>query len=414
MFARYPKRIQDHKRTEMSKKNHLSSIILLFVAGLLAVSCSTGTDTKPKAVIMGDYFPMEEYIFLNKVSASNVKMLDSADLSTGQPFMFEVNAPEYTVYRLAHKELYPLMVVARNGDTIRIRQRQSQAWPYAIEAPEECLILTDYLEKLNRDHHQVDSLSAVFHNSQSNPDFARIRDQLNEEFIRLHEGHKAFAREYVSRHPSSIASIIIVNGFFKEFALFNQRDDFGYYEMLDEALMARMPENKHVLDFHKQVENIRASNEYELEAKMRLSPGRLIPEFKLSGKDGKQYGPADYEGKPLLIYFWAAADAKSRQINPLIKKIHESTRPYGLELLCISFDKDPSVWEAAIRLDELPGRHVTDLKGAGSPVQKLFNLKMQLPAYFLVDNKGRIFDHDTDFSRLSGDITDMFTQRPEN
>ena len=147
---------------------------------------------------------------------------------------------------------------------------------------------------------------------------------------------------------------------------------------------------------------------------MRLSPGRLIPEFKLPGKDGKQYGPADYEGKPLLIYFWAAADAKSRQINPLIKKVYESTRPYGLELMCIAFDKDPSVWEAAIKLDELPGRHVTDLKGAGSPVQKLFNLKMQLPAYFLVDNKGRIVDHDTDFSRLSGDITDMFTQKPEN
>ncbi len=388
-------------------------LFFLAVIMLLFSSCSQDEVIRNKAVIKGNYLPFDEYIYLNKVSANNIKTLDSANLSNGEPFIFEVNAEDYTVYRLAHKDLYPIMVVVKNGDTVDITQIGNKAWPYLIKGPEECLLLTNYLEKLNRDHFKVDSLSVVFRNSQSDPDFVNIREYLNSEFIALHEGHKAFAREYVSAHPASISSIIIINGFFKEFALFNQRDDFGYYELVDEALMSKMPDNNHVKDFHSQVENIRASNEYELEARMRLSPGRIVPDFEIRSQNGEMVGPKSLEGMPLLIYFWAGADAKSRQINPVIREAYNAFHKRGMEFLAISFDKDPSVWEAAIKLDSLPGIHASDLKGAGSPVQKLFNLKMQIPAYFLIDYKGRIFRQGKDFLHFQKDIIDLYNQDPD-
>jgi len=387
----------------------LALILSVFILG----ACDQKSEKDTRAVIEGDYLPFDEYIFLNRVTANNVKIVDSAMLADGQKFQFNVRSEEEAIFRLSHKELFPLMVIVKNGDTVRVKQTNDKAWPYKVSGSEECMLLVDYLERLNRDHYNIDSLAEIFHQSQGHPEFMRIREELNDQFIQIHEEHKEYAREFVTAHPSSLASIVVVNGFFKEFALFHQHDDFNYYEVIDEALMERMPTNKHVVDFHLQVDNIRAAKEYEFEAKMRLSPGRLVPEFEIPANDGKMVGPQNFKGGVLLIYFWSAADAKSRQINPVIKAAYDQFNKYGFNVLAISFDKDASIWKNAIKLDELPGVHASDLKGAGSPVQKLFNLKMQLPAYFLIDPKGRIFDHDKDFSKLQESMIEIYQQKPD-
>jgi hypothetical protein len=254
------------------------------LAILLFTYCSPEKPESKKALIKGEFPGYDGKLILSKVTSNNVEVLDSADLSTDKTFSFA----------------------------------------FRVQGPEECMLLVDYLERLNRDHYTVDSLSVVFHNSQGNADFLAIRNMLNNKFIELHEGHKAYAREFVTSHPASIASIIVLDGFFKEFALFHQHKDFNYYENVDTALIKRFPENKYVLDFHSQVENIRGDREYEMEAEMRLSPGRLVPEFQLLSMSDEKIGPQDLNGANILIYFWAAVNAKSRQTNPTIRKVYEA------------------------------------------------------------------------------------------
>lgn len=390
-------------------RRKIFGIVLIF-SMIILYSCGAGNNKANKAVIIGKYNTSNEQVYINKVTAGKVKLLDSAALMQSGNFIFEVNAPDYTVFRIVQGELSPIMVIARNGDTVNITQLEDKAWPYKVKGSEQCMFLVDYLEKLNRDHYKVDSLAAIFRNSQGHPEFVQIRDQLNDEFVRIHQAHIAYAQNFVTRHPDAIASIIVINSFFKDFALFSPAEDFNFYEIVDEALMERFPENKHVLDFHQQVANIKEANDYEFEARMRLSSGRLVPDFELRSTSGQMVGPKDFSEKDrsLLIYFWAAADAKSRQINPRIKQVYEAYNLYGLDVLAVSFDKDPDLWQAAIKLDSIPGTHVTDLKGAGSPVQRLFNLKMRLPAYMLVDNTGVIFRHGNDFTNLLQDIKDMY------
>lgn len=387
------------------------TIIIPALLMFLLQACQEEKVVSNKAVISGDLPSYEGKVFLSKVTFNNIKMLDSADLSIGEGFSFDVNAIDYSVFRLAVKDRYPLMVVAKAGDSIRIEEEiNDKAWPYLVKGPEECMLLVEYLEHLNRDHYKVDSLAVIFQNSQNDPDFLAIREQLNDAFLTLNEEHRAYARKFITSHPSSIASMIVVNSFFKEFALFHQHDDLNYYELIDNASMERFPENRYAVEFHSQVENIRASKEYEQEAKMRLTPGRLVPEFELSTIDGEIISTKDLLHRNAIIYFWAAGDAKSRQTNPVIKAAYEAYNPYGMEVLAISFDKDRNAWQSAIRLDELPGIHASDLKGAGSPVQKLFNLKMQLPMWFLIDSKGRIYDHDRDFGKLQQSVIDLYNE----
>lgn len=395
------------------KKYSFNSILAFLASLFILVACQNGSQGTSKVFIQGEYFPFEEKVYISRVTSNNVEILDSVDITQGRPFEISIDAPEKSVFRLAHKELYPLMVIAENGDSVFVTQTADAAWPYKLRGGSDCMLLANYLERLNRDHAKIDSLSEVFHRSQEQADFVSVRDRLNDEFIRIHESHKEYARSIITSSPSSIVSIIIINGFFKEFALFDQHEDFEYYEIVDNALMSRIPENKYAIDFHSQVENIRAAKEYELEQKMRLSRGRLVPEFSLPGTSGTTVGPQDMIGHNLLIYFWASTDAPSRQANKIVKRVYEAYSKIGFKLLAISFDKNPSYWEAAIELDSLPGVHANDLKGAGSPLHKLFNIKMQLPNYFLIDTQGRIFDHSRDFGKLPEKIVELYSMEPD-
>lgn len=294
-----------------------------------------------------------------------------------------------------------------------VEQTDDPAWPYRVTADEECMLLASYLEKLNRDQYKVDSLSKIFHASKSHPDFVTIRDELNAEYIRLREAHKAWVIDFILEKPSSFASLVMVNSFFMDELLFNTATEFKYYEIVANAVMERMPENKYARDLDNQVNRIREGNEYEAAAKERLSPGKKVPEFELRTIEGWQASPQQFLGRELLIYFWAAGDARSRQANGMIKEIYKAYNPLGMEVLAISFDQSAELWEAAIELDSLPGVHIGDASGAASSLHKLFNLKMRLPAYFLIDKEGLIYDSGRDFNKLPQSVFDLFDKPVE-
>ncbi len=389
-----------------------ASIILFLTITFMFVSCGSDKTEKNKAVIIGKYLQKDAQIFLKKVHANNVKLLDSADISVNPDFTFRFNSPDYALFRLECEGLYPIIVVARNGDTIRIEQTTDVVWPFIVEGNDESMLAAKYFERLKLDERRVDSLSAIFHSSQSHPDFMAIRDELNRRFVNIRESHTEWCKAFVKDHPASFASLIMINSFFREFLLFDQKEDFAYFELVANAVKERMPENKYAIDLNDQVERIRKGIEVEAEVQMRLAPGQKVPQFEMKSMDGKTISPSDMEGKYLLIYFWAAADAESRQINPLIAKLYEAYNKMGLEIMTISFDMDANVWKAAIELDALPGIHIDDASGPHSAVQKLFNIKMRLPTYFLIDAQGHIYKHGQDFKELDPAIEELITKGP--
>jgi peroxiredoxin len=383
-------------------------LLFLIAAFVFLMSCGRTEEQKSKAVVKVKYHTAEANLYLNKVHARNIKMIDSADLSVNNEFLFSFNSTDHALFRLETEGLYPLILVIINGDTVMVEQTDDPAWPYRVTADEECMLLVSYLEKLNRDQYKVDSLSKIFHASKSHPDFVNIREDLNAEYISIRDAHKEWVVNFITKNPSSFAALVMVNSFFMEELLFNTATEFKYYELVANAVMNRMPENKYARDLNEQVGRIRESNEYEAAARERLANGKVVPSFELRTIKGAMTGPQDFKGNELLIYFWAAGDARSRQANGMIKEIYKAYNPLGLEVLAISFDQSAKLWEAAIELDSLPGVHIGDASGAASSLHKLFNLKMRLPAYFLIDKEGRIYDSGRDFNMLPQSVFDLF------
>lgn len=399
----------------MLKSKAMKKTLILSLTSLMIIlfSCTSEDTNKSKAVVIGKYQQADKMIYLNKVHAKSMRMIDSSDLLVDQEFTFEFNSADHALFRLETEGLYPLILVAKNGDTLRVEQTDDPAWPYRVSGNDESLLLATYLEKLNRDQYKVDSLSKIFHASQSHPDFVNIREQLNREYLSLRDAHKEWAKAFIVEHPSSFASLVMVNGFFMEELLFNTETDFAYFEMVALAVHKQRPDNKYSIDLNEQVSKIKVANEYEAAARERLSPGRKVPEFMLMTIEGWKTGPQHFLGRELLIYFWMAGDARSRQANPMIREIHKAYNPLGMEVLAISFDQSAELWEAAIKLDSLPGVHIGDATGARSSLHKLFNLRMQLPAYFLIDKDGLIYEHGMDFNKLPQQVYDLFYEPKE-
>jgi peroxiredoxin len=69
----------------------------------------------------------------------------------------------------------------------------------------------------------------------------------------------------------------------------------------------------------------------------------LIPDFRLSSLDGREIGPSDYEGKVLLLEFWATWCTPCHAQARILESLYASMASDELEFLAISVGESPDV-----------------------------------------------------------------------
>jgi len=69
------------------------------------------------------------------------------------------------------------------------------------------------------------------------------------------------------------------------------------------------------------------------------------PEFRLAALDGRQIGPQDYEGKVLLLDFWATWCKPCHLQAEILADLYPQFRAQGVEFLAVSLGED----EEAVR-----------------------------------------------------------------
>lgn len=129
------------------------------------------------------------------------------------------------------------------------------------------------------------------------------------------------------------------------------------------------------------------------------SPGSKAKNFTSIDINGKKLSLSDYNGKYVLLDFWASWCVPCRKGNPYLIKLYNKYRGKGIEFVGISDDDgNPDAWKKAVDKDGLPWRHV--LKGSNiekqlkvinneSDISKLFGIYV-LPTKILIDANGMI------------------------
>lgn len=121
----------------------------------------------------------------------------------------------------------------------------------------------------------------------------------------------------------------------------------------------------------------------------RLSIGQPAMNFSQTDDKGKLVSLSDFNGKYVLIDFWASWCGPCREEYPFLKKAYEKFKDKNMEIIGISLDDKKENWLNAIQSNGFLWIQLSDLKGPGNAVAKAYGVSA-IPQNFLIDPQGKI------------------------
>ncbi len=124
-------------------------------------------------------------------------------------------------------------------------------------------------------------------------------------------------------------------------------------------------------------------------AQAQLKIGESVPEIELMSKGDSVVKLSSFNGKVVLIDFWASWCGPCRAANPYIQKLYKKYQASGFEVFAVSLDVNKPLWLKAIKKDKLTYTQVVDYDGWMSKVAEKYYVDA-LPTNFLLDKTGKI------------------------
>lgn len=137
-----------------------------------------------------------------------------------------------------------------------------------------------------------------------------------------------------------------------------------------------------------------------------VSIGKTAPNFQQNTPEGKPLSLHSIKSKVKIIDFWASWCGPCRLENPNIKAIYKDFHSKGLEILSVSLDSDKEAWLKAIKEDQLPWHHVSDLKGWYNEAARLYVVNA-VPHLIVVDEDNIIIAKNLRGEELRTKITEI-------
>ncbi|MBA6335603.1 TlpA family protein disulfide reductase [Colwellia sp. BRX8-7] len=121
------------------------------------------------------------------------------------------------------------------------------------------------------------------------------------------------------------------------------------------------------------------------------------PNWTLKTQAGKSISLADYQGKPVILHFWATWCPYCKKLQPKLVELTEKYKNTGIEIVAISFSED----EGAKPQDSITQRGYQFITGVeGEKVAKLYGVK-GTPTTFFINRSGQVV-----FKSTSSNIND--------
>jgi len=124
-------------------------------------------------------------------------------------------------------------------------------------------------------------------------------------------------------------------------------------------------------------------------------------DFKLNDLNGKTVRLSDFEGKIILLEFWASWCVPCREHNPALLKIYTKYKRKGFEVVAVSIDDDKENWKRAVIQDKLTWINISNSKNDINEATLIYGVS-EIPSNFLINQKGIIIGRD-----LRGDNLEM-------
>ncbi|MXN92071.1 redoxin domain-containing protein [Flavobacterium sp. Sd200] len=117
--------------------------------------------------------------------------------------------------------------------------------------------------------------------------------------------------------------------------------------------------------------------------------GEKYVDFTMADQNGIAHKLSEFEGKVILLEFWASWCVPCRKANPELIKTYDRFKNLGFEIVAVSLDEKKEHWSDAIKKDGLPWKHLSDLKGRNNLAALTYSVN-SIPDNVLIDKNGVI------------------------
>lgn len=121
----------------------------------------------------------------------------------------------------------------------------------------------------------------------------------------------------------------------------------------------------------------------------QLKVGDSLPDITLQNDKNLDITLRSFEGKTVLVDFWASWCLPCRKANKHLVKLYDKYKDKNFEIVGISIDTDSTKWLKAIQQDRLKHQQLIDPKGFDASSALLFGVDA-LPAAYLFDPSGKL------------------------
>jgi thiol-disulfide isomerase/thioredoxin len=138
-----------------------------------------------------------------------------------------------------------------------------------------------------------------------------------------------------------------------------------------------------------------------------INIGDRFTDIRQLTPDGKQLSLSNYEGKVILLEFWASWCGPCRKENPLLVKLYHQYHASGFEIFGVSADADKLNWIQAIESDQLYWPQVSELNGGNNSAMLTYGIA-EIPFNYLIDKVGKIIAKNLRGAALEKKLNQIF------
>lgn len=309
----------------------------------------------------------------HKSNAEEIK--DSVRVSNGK-FVFNVKSSESTLYWFTINN-NPINVFFFSDEAPVKARLIADSMAYStIEAGKSHADYIEYRNFINNLVSVQQKMQADFNTASQNNDI-NAQNAIKAEYQNLNAQYMDGLKNFLKTHPKSTVSAFIIGNDLNNAAI-PLSEVIECLSYLDKSLES----NSH----------IKAANKRVNDAKGTMV-GYTATNFSQATPDGKTVNLSDFRGKYVLIDFWASWCRPCRMENPNVVAAYNRYKDKGFTVLGVSMDSNRDPWLSAIQQDNLTWTHVSDLKGWGNEVGKIYGVT-GIPQNYLIDKDGKIVAKD--------------------
>jgi peroxiredoxin len=304
---------------------------------------------------------------------------DSAKINKGK-FSLSLKTPEpnlywFTLSREAGAQ--PNCLFFADETAITASLKGGDSLPYSkIEGGEAQKDYMEYRAMINNLVSVQQRMQADYNTAVQNND-VNSQNAIRNEYQNLNGQYVSGIKNLVKNHPKSAAALYVLYSDFSnpQIPLTELEEGISYADKSMEGTKFYKLAKKRIDDAHGTMVGYPANN------------------FSQTNPEGKKVSLSDFKGKYVLIDFWASWCRPCRAENPNVVAAYNRFKDKGFTVLGVSLDSNRDPWLAAIQQDNLSWTHVSDLKGWGNEVGKLYGVT-GIPQNYLIDKDGKIVAKD--------------------